>query len=122
MSFSKIFQILSIVGSTFLIFIPECLNNSWWCFSSSFLDFEDEEDFLSQSCSVLVMIHGSSLLAPSHNYFDCENSFHPSGAFQEYFSLFSTKPIILEDLFILSFQLLFPKSNWCIIQYSLINA
>ena len=22
-------------------FIPECLNNSWWCFSSSFLDFED---------------------------------------------------------------------------------
>src|SRR4051812_18911233 len=32
MSFSKIFQILFIIGSTFPILIPECLNNSWWCF------------------------------------------------------------------------------------------
>ena len=41
MSSSNIFQILFIIGSTFLFVIPEYLNNSWWCFSSSFSDFED---------------------------------------------------------------------------------
>ena len=40
-AFSKIFHILFIIGSTFLFFILECLNNSWWCFSSSFSAFED---------------------------------------------------------------------------------
>ena len=39
--FSKFFQILFIVSSTSpLLIIPECLNNSWWCFSSSFSNFE----------------------------------------------------------------------------------
>ena len=33
---------LFIVGSTSSLFIlPEYLNNSWWCFSSSFSNFED---------------------------------------------------------------------------------
>ena len=60
MSFSKIFQILFIVGSTFLIFIPEYLNNSWWCFSSSFSTFEDrrrvplQSNPFSQRCVVLT--------------------------------------------------------------------
>ena len=40
------FQNIFIVGSTFLFFIPECLNNSWWCFSSSFSDLKTEEEFL----------------------------------------------------------------------------
>ena len=40
--FSKIFQILFIVGSTSsLLILPVCLNNSWWCFSLSFSSFED---------------------------------------------------------------------------------
>ena len=65
MSFSKIFQILFIVGSTFLIFIPECLNNSWWCFSSSFSDFEDRRRVPLKSLPVLPKIHGSNLLPSS---------------------------------------------------------
>ena len=47
--------------------------------------------------------------------FDCENSFHPSGAIQESFQFDSPKAII-SGLFILSFQLLFSKSYRCIIQ------
>ena len=47
--------------------------------------------------------------------FDCENSFHPSGAIQESFQFDSPEPIISE-LFILSFQLSFSKSYRCIIQ------
>ena len=39
--FSKIYQILFIIGSTFSIFILECINDSWWCFSSSLSTFED---------------------------------------------------------------------------------
>src|SRR4051812_42040001 len=41
MFFPKSFHILYIVGSTFPILIRECLNNSWWCFSSSFSTCED---------------------------------------------------------------------------------
>ena len=79
MSFSKIFQILFIVGSTFLIFIPEYLNNSWWCFSSSFSTFEDRRRISPKSWSVLLKIHSSSLCHPLIIVFDCENSFltHP---------------------------------------------
>ena len=47
--------------------------------------------------------------------FDCENSFHPSGAIQESFQFDSSEPIISE-VFILSFQLSFSKSYRCIIQ------
>ena len=79
MSFSKIFQILFIVGSTFLIFIPEYLNNSWWCFSSSFSTFEDRRRISPKSWSVLLKIHSSSLCHPLIIVFDCENSIltHP---------------------------------------------
>ena len=48
---------------------------------------ETEEDFSSISCSILFKIHGSSLMPSFHNCFDCENSFHPSGAFHELFSI-----------------------------------
>ena len=54
--------------------------------------------------------------------FDCENPFHPSGDIQGYFQFDYPEPIISEDLFILSFQLSFPKSHRCIIQYSLISS
>ena len=49
MSFSKIFQILFIIGSTFLIFIPECLKIHGG-FSSSFSDFEDRRRVSLKSC------------------------------------------------------------------------
>ena len=77
MSFSKIFQILFIVGSTFLIFIPECLNNSWWCFSSSFSDFEDRRRVPLKSLPVLPEIHGSSFMPSSHNCFRLWEFFSP---------------------------------------------
>ena len=83
MSFAKIFPILFIVGPTFLFLIPECLNNSWWCFSSSFSAFKTEEEFLlnlapfSSRFMVLVLCH------PLIIVFDCENLFHPSGDIQE---------------------------------------
>ena len=69
MSFFKIFQILFIVDSTFLIFIPEYLNNSWWCFSSSFSTFEDRRRVSLKSCSILFKTHGYSLMPSSHNCF-----------------------------------------------------
>ena len=37
-------------------------------------------------------MRGSNLLPSSHNCFDCENSFHPSGAIQESFSLILRSP------------------------------
>ena len=117
MSFSKIFQILFIVGSTFIIFIPECLNNSWWCFSSSFSDLKTEEEFLfnlalfSSRFMVLACCH------PLIIVFDCENLFHPSGVIQES-SRFDYPESINSGLFILSFQLSFSKSYRCIPQIS----
>ena len=58
-----------IIGSTFLIVILECLNNSWWCFSSSFSNFEDRRRISLKSCSILFKIRGSSLMPSSHNCF-----------------------------------------------------
>ena len=105
MSFSKIFQIIFIVGSTFPFFIPECLNNSWWCFASSFSTFEDRRRVSLKSCSILFKIRDSSLLPSSHNCFDHENSFLPSGAIQESSQFYPES--INSGLFIISFQLSF---------------
>ena len=66
-----------IVGSTFLIFILECLNNSWWCFSSSFSDFWNEEEFFLQILSVLSEMRSSSLMPSSHNCFRSWEFFSP---------------------------------------------
>ena len=77
MSFSKMFQILFIIGSTFPIFIPECLNNSWWCLSSSFSTFEDRRRVSLKSCSILFKIHGSSVMPSSHNCFRLWELFSP---------------------------------------------
>ena len=55
MSFSNIFQILFIVGSTFPFFIQVCLNNSWWCFLLSFSSFEYQRSFFCQ-CSYPVIL------------------------------------------------------------------
>ena len=69
MSFSKISQILFIVGPTFPILIPECLNNSQWWFSSSFSTFEDRRRVFLHILSVLLRIHGSSSVSSSHYCF-----------------------------------------------------
>ena len=92
MFFSKIFQILFIIGSTFPILIPEYLNNSWWCFSSSFSDWKTEEDFSLNlapfSSRFVVLVQGHPLII----VFDCQNSFHPSGVIQSIFSLILRSP------------------------------
>ena len=62
-----------------------------------------EEEFSSKYYPFLSKIRGSSLMPSSHNCFDCENSFHPSGAIQEYFQFDSSEPIISE-LFIPAFS------------------
>ena len=69
--FSKLsFKLIFIVGPTSSLFIlPEYLNNSWWCFSSSFSVFEDRRRVSLISCSILCKIHGSSLMPSSHNCF-----------------------------------------------------
>ena len=115
MSFSKIFQILFIVGSTFLIFIPEYLNNSWWCFSSSFSDFEDRRRVPLKSLPVLPKMRGSSLMPSSHNCFRLWEFFSPIQSISGVFSVWFSGSIISE-LFILSFQISFSKSYRCIIQ------
>ena len=66
-------------------------------------------------------IHGSSLMPSSHNCFDCENSFHPSGAFQESFPFDSSKPIISE-LFIPAFSYHSANITGASFKYSLISS
>ena len=107
------FTILFIVGSTFpFFFISEYLNHSW-CFSSSFSTFEDQRIVSLKSCSILFKIHGSSFMPSSHNCFDCENSFHPSGAFHELFSFLSSGAHHFRRIIHSSLQLSFSKSYRC---------
>ena len=73
--FSKIFQILFIVNSTFIFFvIPECLYNSWWSFSSSFSAFEDRRRISLQSYPFSRRFMVLALCHPLIIVFDCENS------------------------------------------------
>ena len=119
MSFSKIFQILFIVGSTFLIFISECLNNSWWCSHRHSQHLKTEEEFLlnlgpfSWRFIVLDWCH------PLIIVFDCENSFHPSRAIQESLQFDSPEPIFSE-LFIPAFSS--PNLTGASFKYSLISS
>ena len=99
-------------------FHSECLNNSWWCFSSSFSDFEDRRRF---SLNLAPFSSRFMALASCHPLIIVSVvriSFHPSGAFQGYFQFDYPESIISEDLFILSFQLSFSKSYRCIVQIS----
>ena len=48
-----------------------------------FSDFEDRRRVPLKSLPVLPKMCSSILMSSSHNCFDCENSFHPSDAFQE---------------------------------------
>ena len=93
--FSKInFKLFFIVGSTSLFFIlPEYLNISWWCFSSSFSTCEDRRRFFFQSCSILFKIRHSSLLPSSHNCFRLSEFFSPiRSKFSSIFSLIIRSP------------------------------
>ena len=120
MSSSKTFQILFIVGSTFLIFIPECLNNFGGSRHHS-QHVQTEEGFLlnlalfSSRFVVLACCH------PIIIVFDCENLFHPSGVIQESSQFDYPEPII-EDLFILSLQLSFSDLTGASFKWSLIGS
>ena len=74
-----------------------------------------KKSFSSISCSILSKIHGSSYMSSPHNCFECGNSSHLSGTIRDSAKFDSPKAIIL-GLFILSFQLSFPKSYRYIIQ------
>ena len=120
MLFSKIFQILFIVGSTSsLLILPVCLNNSWWCFSSS---FEDRTRFFSQSFSILFKIRDSILLPSSHNYLRLwDILFINPVQIQESFQFDSLKAII-SGLFILSLQLSLSNFTGVSLKWSLIGS
>ena len=89
--FSKIFQILFIVGSTFHFSSRSASTILGGVSRYLSMHLKTEEEFSSISCSILFKIRDSSLLPSSHNCFDCENSFHPSGASHELFSFLSSK-------------------------------
>ena len=76
-----------IFGSTFQIVIPECLNNSWWCFSLSFSNFEDRRRVPLKSCPFFQRFMVLALCHPLIIVFDCENSFQLSGANSRVFSI-----------------------------------
>ena len=122
MYFTKIFQILFIVGSTFLIFIPpEYLNNSWWCFSSSFSAFEDLRRVSLKSWFVISENRDSSLLPSSRNCFDRENYFHPSGAIQEH-SQFVIRSSSIQGYSFTAFSYSSPNLTGASIKYPLISS
>ena len=83
MFFSKIFQIILIVGSTFLFFIPECLYNYCWCFSSSFSGFEERRRLFLHIYPFSLRFVILACCHPLIIIFDCGNSFQLFGAIQE---------------------------------------
>ena len=114
-AFSKIFHILFIIGSTFLIYIPEYLKiyGGVSCHHSQHLktkeEFSSKSYPFSQRFVVLAWCH------PLIIVFDCENSFHPSGAMQESFQFDSSKGHHF-GIIHSSFWLSFSKSYRCIVQ------
>ena len=114
MSFSKIFQILSSLVQPFY--------SSFWSASTIHgvshrhsQSLKTEEEFL---LNPYPFFQRFMVLASCHPLivFNCENSFHPSGAIHESFQFDSPKAIISEDLFILNIRLSFSKSYRCSIQ------
>ena len=124
MYFSKIFQILFIVVSTFLFFIiPECLKNLWWCFSSSFSVFEDQRrvfpPYLAPFSSRFMVL---ALCHPLIIFFDRENSFHPSGAFHEFFPFLSSEGHLFKYYSFSAFSSHSPNFSGASFKYSLISS
>ena len=73
----------------FVLILPECLNNSWWCFSSS---FEDRRRVYLHILSVLSEIRGSSSRPSSHNCLIVRILFIHPEQFRSLFSLFIRSP------------------------------
>ena len=122
MSFSKIFQILFIIGSTFLIFIPEYLNNSWWCFSSSFSTFEDRRRVILHILLHSFKIRDSSLMISSHNCFSILRIiFTYPEHFMSCFHFFPPKAIF-SNIIHFSWQLSFSNLTCASIKYPLISS
>ena len=116
-AFSKIFQILFIICSTFLFFFSFRSASTILGGVSRYLSLhlKTEEEFSLESCFVLSKIHGSSLIPSSHNCFRLWEFFSPirsiSGVFSVWFSG-------AHHLKIIHFRchLSFSKSYRCIIQ------
>ena len=78
--FSKIDLKITIFHCWLNLFVfhsPEYLNNSWWCFSSSFLDFEDRRRVPFKSLPILPNMRSSILMPSSHNCFRLWEFFSP---------------------------------------------
>ena len=106
----------------FVLILPECLNNSWWCSSSSFSAFEDRRRFFSQSCSILFKIRDSSLLPSSYNYFRLWEFFSPIRRIWWVFSIPFPRRPSFQILFILAFSSHPPNFTGASIKYPLISA
>ena len=65
----KIFQILFIVGSTFPFFIPECLNNYWWCSRHLSQHVKTKEELLLNSYPVILMKILMEFLVHHYSFF-----------------------------------------------------
>src|SRR3954470_24946242 len=103
MSFSKIFQILSSLVHPFLISFRSASTIHGGVSHHHSQQLKTEKEFLLNLASFSSRFMVLALCHPPIIVFDCENSFHPSGAFQESFQFDSPKAIISEELFILSF-------------------
>ena len=84
----------------FVWILPECLNNSWWCFSSSFLDIEDRWRLflhiypLSQRFVILACCHPLIIIC------DCEIFFLSIRCkFRSLFSLILWRPLFRDYSF-----------------------
>ena len=119
--FSKIFQIIFIVGSTFLIFSQSISIIHGGVSPRHSRILKTEEEFLLnpypffQRCVVQVWCH------PLIIVFDCGNSFHPSGVIQESFQIDSPEPIFSE-LFIPTFSSRSPNLTGASFKYPLISS
>ena len=80
-----------------------------------------KKSFFLHILSVLSETRGSSLMPSSHNCFDRENSFQPSGAIQDSFQFVSPEPIISE-LFIPAFNSRSLNLTGASLKYSLMSS
>ena len=116
MYFSKIFQILFIIGSTFLFFSPECLYNfSVGVFSSSFSGFEDRRRLFLHIYPFSLRFEILVRAYPLKNCFQLWQIFSSFRSNSRVFAVCYSESIS-SGLFIFNFQLAFSKSYRCFVQ------
>ena len=123
-AFSKVvFKLFSSLAQPFfLLILLECLNNSWWCFSSSFLDFHDRRRVPLKSLPVLPKKRSSSLMSSSHNCFRLWEFFSPFRSISWVVSIsFLRRPSCHNSSFSACTSR-YPNLTGALLKYSLINS